>query len=70
MDKCKSRPKEPPPHSALTFTLPRASTLSGLSVATLRRRAKEGSLRLVRVGSRTLVAGDSLRRLLGAESTE
>jgi hypothetical protein len=35
---------------------------------TLRRRAKEGLLRLVRVGSRTLVAGDSLRRLLNAET--
>jgi hypothetical protein len=70
MGKSKSRPKEPPPHNALTFTLPGASTLSGLSVATLRRRAKDGSLRLIRVGSRTLVAGDSLRRLLGAESGE
>jgi hypothetical protein len=70
MDKHKPRPKEPPSRNAITFTLGGASTLSGLSVATLRRRAKEGSLRLVRVGSRTLVAGDSLRRLLGVETAE
>jgi hypothetical protein len=70
MEQRKSRPKNPPPHYAFTFTLPGAAALSGLSVATLRRRAKEGSLRLVRVGSRTLVAGDSLRRLLGAGSAE
>ena len=60
----------PPTRGALTFTLPTASAISGLNVATLRRRAKEGSLRLVRVGSRTLVNGDSLRRLLGVEASE
>jgi hypothetical protein len=59
--------KTPLPY-ALTYTLSGASAMSGLSEATLRRRAKEGLLRLVRVGSRTLVAGDSLRRLLDAET--
>lgn len=54
-----------PPRDALTYTLPGAAALSGLSVATLRRRQKEGHLRFVRVGCRTLVNGDSLRRLLG-----
>jgi hypothetical protein len=63
----KLRPKAPPMRDALSYTLPGASALSGLSVATLRRRAKDGDLRLVRVGSRTLVAGDSLRRMLGVE---
>ena len=63
----KLRPKAPPPRDALTYTLPGASALSGLSVATLRRRAKEGNLRLVRVGSRTLVTGDSLRRMLDVQ---
>lgn len=52
---------------ALSFTLQQASSLSGLSTGTLRRRAKEGALRLFRVGGRTLVDGTSLRRLLGAE---
>jgi hypothetical protein len=61
----KARPA-PPPH-ALSYTLPDAAALSGLHPATLRRRAKEGALRLFRVGGRTLVDGASLRRLLGAE---
>ena len=62
----KPHPKAPS-RDALAFTLRGASALSGLSQATLRRRAKEGTLRLVRVGSRTLVAGDSLRRMLDVE---
>jgi hypothetical protein len=49
---------------ALTFTLADAARLSGLSQATLRRRAAEGSLRLVKVGGRTLVDAASLRRML------
>lgn len=65
MAKHSPRLKVPPLREAITFTLPDASALSGLSVATLRRRAKDGSLRLVRVGSRTLVNGDSFRRMLG-----
>ena len=36
----KSHLRSSPPRDALTFTLPGASALSGLSVATLRRRAK------------------------------
>ena len=67
----RARKEKPPPYrDALTFTLPDASTISGLSVATLRRRAAEGGLRLVRVGSRTLVHGDSLRDLLGIAATK
>jgi hypothetical protein len=62
--------KTTPPRHALTYTFSGARAMSGLSEATLRRRAREGSLRLVRVGSRTLVVGDSLRRLLGTESAE
>jgi hypothetical protein len=61
----KARPA-PTPH-ALAYTLPDAAALSGLHPATLRRRAKEGALRLFRIGRRTLVDGASLRRLLGAE---
>jgi hypothetical protein len=65
--KRKARPA-PPPH-ALSYTLPDAAALCGLHPGTLRRRAKEGALRLFRVGGRTLVDGASLRRLLGAEGT-
>ncbi len=65
-----SKPKQPherpaPLTTALTYTLPDARRLSGLSIATLRRRAADGMLRLIKVGSRTLVDGASLRRLLG-----
>jgi hypothetical protein len=62
------RERQAPPANALAYTLPDAPKLSGLSAATLRRRAKEGALRLFRVGGRTLVDGASLRRLLGAEA--
>ena len=51
-----------------TFTLPVAAHVSGLSVATLRRRAAEGKLTLRHVGSRTLVCADSLRALLTGEA--
>jgi excisionase family DNA binding protein len=50
---------------ALAYSLNDAAQLSGLSRATLRRRAAEGALRLVRVGGRTLVPAQSLKRLLG-----
>ncbi len=62
----KTAPRNPL-RDAITYTLHDAVLLSSLSEATLRRHAKDGSLRLVRVGSRTLVCGDSLRRLLGVE---
>ena len=54
--------------NAFSYTLTDAGDMSGLSVATLRRREKEGALAFVRVGNRTLVIGDSLRRLVGAAS--
>jgi hypothetical protein len=54
-----------PPPNALAYGLNDAARLSGLSCATLRRRAAEGRLKLVRVGGRTLVPADSLKRLLG-----
>lgn len=62
----KHRP-DPLPH-ALSFTLSDASRLSGLSQPSLRRRAKEGRLMLVKIAGRTLVQGASLRRLLGLEA--
>jgi excisionase family DNA binding protein len=53
-----------PPPDALAYGLHDAARLSGLSRATLRRRAAEGRLKLVRVGGRTLIPADSLKRLL------
>jgi len=55
------------PASAITITLRDAAALSGLSVATLRRRAREGALESKRVGGRRLIVAASLRRLLGVE---
>jgi hypothetical protein len=57
-----------PPRSGaepLSYTLQGAARASGLSIATLRRREKEGLLRFHRVGGRTLVPAASLRELLG-----
>jgi excisionase family DNA binding protein len=54
-----------PPPNALAYGLEDAAKLSGLSRATLRRRAAEGRLKLVKIGGRTLIPADSLKRLLG-----
>lgn len=51
----------------LTGTLPEAASAVGLSENTLRRRAAEGKLRLIRVEGRTLVCWASLRRLVGLD---
>jgi hypothetical protein len=68
----KRKPEERPAPlpGALSYTLPDAGRLSGLHPATLRRRAAEGALRLFRCGGRTLVDGNSLRRMLGAETSK
>lgn len=55
---------------AFSYTLSDAARLSGLSISTLRRRAKEGDLSLVYVGRRALVDGNSLRRMLGVCSLQ
>jgi predicted site-specific integrase-resolvase len=60
-------PNKPAPNNgALAFTLSQATQVSGLSRSTLRRRGKEGALRLFRAGGRMMVDGASLRRFLGA----
>lgn len=61
--KSKPRPINP---MAFSYTLGDAEAMTGLSVATLRRREKDGLLEFVRVAGRTLVTGDSLRRMVGA----
>jgi len=65
----KRRPEERPAplREAITYTLQDAARLSGLSIATLRRRGALGELRLFRSGGRRLADGASLRRMLGAE---
>ena len=65
-----SKQKPKPSPDAMAYTWQGGSEMSDLSVSTLRRRAQEGLLRTVRVGSRTLITGDSLRRLLGAATED
>lgn len=63
MPRLKADRPEPSP-TAIAYVFRDASRISGLSPSTLRRHAKEERLKLVRVGNRTLVNGDSLRALL------
>jgi hypothetical protein len=56
-----------PLHEAFAYTLADAERMSGLSQASLRRRAAEGHLKLLKIGGRRLVSGTSLRHLLKAE---
>lgn len=60
----------PVPVARLAYTLSEAAVVTGLSVSSLRRRAAEGALRLIRVGGRTLVPADSLRRLVGLDQPQ
>jgi hypothetical protein len=48
----------------LSYTLPEGASITGLSIATLRRHEKAGRLRFFKVGGRTLVCAASLRALL------
>ena len=50
----------------LTYTFRDAYAASGLSRSTLYHHAAAGTLRLVKVGGRTLVCAASLRAMLGA----
>ncbi|WP_270937196.1 hypothetical protein [Falsiroseomonas oryzae] len=53
----------------LAYTLRSATLATGLSENTLRRRAAEGRLRLVKIEGRTLVDGDSLRAMIRGAAT-
>jgi hypothetical protein len=65
--KRKPEDRPAPLPDAITYTLHDAARISGLSLATLRRRAADGLLSTHRVCGRRLVNGDSLRAMLGAE---
>jgi len=56
----------PPIPEPLTVSIGEAARLTGLSAATLRRRNKDGTLPMVRVGGRRLVRLADLRRLVEA----
>ena len=56
---------EPSPH-AITYSWSQSARITGLSISSLRRRADEGKLKVVRVGGRTLIPAADLKRLVGA----
>jgi hypothetical protein len=63
----KRRERPAPLPSAFAYGLRDAAKLSGLSIATLRRREAEGLFAFHRVAGRTLVRRSDLLRLCGVE---
>jgi len=62
--------KRGPPRSVaprLSYTLQELSATTGVSIPTLRRRAKEGLLRTFKVGGRRLACGESAHELFMAD---
>lgn len=60
--------KRPQPADALTYTVGDACALSGLGRTKIFELLKDGTLRRVKVGDRTLIGGASFRALLGADA--
>ena len=56
--------RPPPLPNALAYRIPESRLLGGPGKTRIYELAQEGKLRLVRVGGRTLIDGDSLRALL------
>jgi hypothetical protein len=54
----------PPLPNALAFRIPEVPLMGGPRRTTIYALAAAGHLRLIRIGRRTLVDGDSLRKLL------
>jgi hypothetical protein len=63
----KRRERPAPLPSAFAYGLRDAAKLSSMSIATLRRRERDGAFRFHRVGGRTLIRRADLLRLCGAE---
>ena len=60
----KTETKPAPSPAAFSYTLADAGRMVGLHPMTLRRHAAAGRLKLIRLGGRTLVDGDSLRAMV------
>lgn len=65
-----NRERMAPPPEALAFGLKDSARLSGLSIATLRRREAEGLFKFHRIGGRTMIRRADLLRLTGADEAE
>jgi hypothetical protein len=63
------RLREPPSPIAFAYTIRDAQAMGAPSRVKIYDLEKEGKLRLIRSWGRTLVCGDSLRRLLGVTLT-
>ncbi|MBS7790085.1 helix-turn-helix domain-containing protein [Roseococcus sp. SDR] len=68
-NKPEKRPAEPPTN-ALAYSWAQGAHITGLSVSSLRRRANEGKLKVVRIAGRTLIPAADLKRLVGAEAAQ
>jgi excisionase family DNA binding protein len=53
-----------PTYPTLAYSIKQASKISSLGKTTLYRHAKLGSLRMIRVGGRTVIPAESLHALL------
>lgn len=62
--KVRARARAAPHPMALAFTIGDAQAMGAPGRTTIYKMAARGDLRLLRVGGRTLVDGDSLRALL------
>lgn len=67
--KPRERARSAPNPNAFAFTIPDAQALGAPGCTTIYKLFSEGRLKKVKVGNRTLVEGDSLRRLLRGEAT-
>ena len=65
----KIRARAAPHPLAFAYTIGDAQAMGAPGRTTIYKMEQSGELKLLRVAGRTLVDGDSLRRLLGASST-
>jgi hypothetical protein len=63
----KARRERAPLPAAFAFGLRDAAKLSSMSIATLRRREREGLFSFHKIGGRTLIRRADLLRLTGAD---
>ena len=56
--------------SRISWSFDQAAHATGISVRTLRRAAKAGTLRIRKVGGRVLILDEDLQRYLRGESRE
>lgn len=66
--KSRERARPVPNPNALAFTIPDAQALGAPGTTTVYALFKSGALRKIKVGARTMIEGDSLRRLLRGEA--